>query len=95
MVLTTVKCPHCGSEDVVRNGKSLKGKQRFLCRNMECPHSTFLLDYSQNIRKKGVREQIAQMAINGSGIRDTARVLGIDKNTVMNELKKTNLSSKT
>jgi transposase-like protein len=32
--------------------------------------------------------QIIKMAINGSGIRDTARVLGIHKNTVMRLLKK-------
>jgi transposase-like protein len=28
------------------------------------------------------------MAMNGSGVRDTARVLGINKNTVISELKK-------
>jgi transposase-like protein len=28
------------------------------------------------------------MAVNGSGVRDTARVLGISTDTVMNELKK-------
>jgi transposase-like protein len=30
------------------------------------------------------------MAVNGSGIRDTARVLGISKDTVMSVLKKLN-----
>ena len=33
------------------------------------------------------------MALNGSGIRDTSRVLGISTNTVMSELKKNNLKS--
>ncbi|HBC42118.1 MAG TPA: hypothetical protein DCZ88_09545 [Pseudanabaena sp.] len=32
---------------------------------------------------------ITEMAINGSGIRDTGRVLGISSTTVINELKKT------
>jgi transposase-like protein len=30
------------------------------------------------------------MALNGSGIRDTARVLGVSMNTVISELKKKN-----
>jgi len=35
-----------------------------------------------------VKEQIVDMAMNASGIRDTARVLHISTNTVMTELKK-------
>nr|WP_317451640.1 IS1-like element transposase [Methylobacter psychrophilus] len=32
----------------------------------------------------GIKERVIDMAINGSGIRDTGRVLKIDKNTVIN-----------
>jgi InsA C-terminal domain len=39
-------------------------------------------------RSPQIKEQIIEMALNGSGIRDTARVLKISTNTVMNELKK-------
>jgi hypothetical protein len=35
-----------------------------------------------------VKQQIVDMALNGSGIRDTARVLGISKDTVLSKLKK-------
>jgi transposase-like protein len=35
-----------------------------------------------------VKEQIVEMALNASGIRDTARVLPVSTNTVMRELKK-------
>ena len=38
----------------------------------------------------GINEQVVEMAINGSGIRDTARVLKIDKNTIISTLKKAN-----
>jgi transposase-like protein len=34
------------------------------------------------------QQQIVDMAVNGSGIRDPARVLHVSTNTVMNELKK-------
>jgi transposase-like protein len=39
-----------------------------------------------------VKQQIVDMAINASGIRDTARVLHVSTNTVMKELKKRRLS---
>jgi transposase-like protein len=35
-----------------------------------------------------VKKQVTEMALNGSGVRDTARVLGISKDTVLSELKK-------
>lgn len=40
-----------------------------------------------------VKEQIVEMAMNASGIRDTARVLHVSPTTVINELKKRNLNS--
>jgi len=42
---------------------------------------------------RGKKQQIVDMTLNGSGIRDTARVLH-DTNTVMKELKKEPSSSK-
>lgn len=38
----------------------------------------------------GIKEQVVEMTVNGSGIRDTARVLKIDKNTIISALKKSN-----
>jgi transposase-like protein len=35
-----------------------------------------------------IKQRIVAMAVNGSGIRDTARVLGVSTDTVINELKK-------
>jgi transposase-like protein len=42
-----------------------------------------------------VKEQIVEMALNASGIRDTARVLHVSTNTVMTELKKRHRRSST
>jgi transposase-like protein len=36
----------------------------------------------------GIKDQVVEMAINGSGLRDTARVLKINKNTIISTLKK-------
>ncbi|MBW4442085.1 MAG: hypothetical protein KME10_12765 [Plectolyngbya sp. WJT66-NPBG17] len=38
-----------------------------------------------------MKQQISEMAIHGSGIRDTARVLGISTTTVMKTLEKKSL----
>jgi hypothetical protein len=40
-----------------------------------------------------VKQQIVDMAMNASGIRDTARVLHVRPTTVLKELKKRHLSS--
>ena len=83
-----VQCIHCHSSDVVKNGKSAEGKQRYLCRNDDCPHRTFILDYSYQGHLKEVKQQVVEMTLNGSGVRDIARVLLISTDTVINELKK-------
>ena len=93
MVLLPVCCPCCGEDSVVKKGKTEQGKQRYLCLNGECPKGTFILDYSCNGLLPDVKGQIIDMALNGSGIRDTARVLGVSPNTVINELKKKNHAS--
>ncbi|AWK13630.1 hypothetical protein CCS41_02570 [Candidatus Fukatsuia symbiotica] len=48
---------------------------------------TFQLDYSYNTCKAGVKEQVVDMAMKSSGIRDTARVLSISINVVIRILK--------
>ncbi len=87
MILIPVHCPHCESDQVVKRGMTSNGKQRYPCRNEECAHRSFLLEYSDRGRLPEVKQQIVDMALNGSGVRDTARVLKISKDTVLSELK--------
>lgn len=49
---------------------------------------SFQLKFEKKAYQQGIREQIIAMSLNGSGTRDIARVLGIDKNTVTARLKK-------
>jgi transposase-like protein len=88
MVYVKVLCPYCESDDVALYGKNPTGKQCFLCRNAECSRKIFLLDYSYNACKPGIKQKIVDMAMNGSGTRDTGRVLNISKDTVTSVLKK-------
>jgi len=87
MVLVPIKCVHCGRIDVIRYGQTSNEKQRFLCRTEDCG-KTFIQDYSDKGRLPEIKQRIVDMAVNGSGIRDTVRVLGISTDTVINELKK-------
>jgi transposase-like protein len=83
MVLEPVLCPSCGSEDVVKHGPSAEAKQRYKCRNADCTRCTFIQQYTYRAYLPEVRQQITDMAMNGSGIRDTARVLRISPTTVI------------
>jgi len=76
----------------MKSGKSATGTQRYTCYNPECTTKTFMLEYLYRAYEPGIKEKIIDMAINASGVRDTARVLGINKNTVISTLKKRNQS---
>lgn len=88
MITQVLHCPFCNGIDIVRHGKSPQDKQRYRCRELLCEERTFVLDYTYSGQSRQVKQQIVDMAVNGSGIRDTARVLHVSTNTVMNELKK-------
>src|SRR6266511_2011910 len=88
MVLQVLHCPHCHGTDIVRHGTTRQGKQRYRCR--ACPERgrTFLLEYTYAGQSAAIKEQKINMAMNASGIRDTARVLHVSPSTVLKELKK-------
>jgi insertion element IS1 protein InsB len=88
MVLVPVRCPYCQSDQVIKGGQTETGKQRYRCQQPDCSHRSFVLEPAYNGRLPKIKAQIVDMALNGSGIRDTARVLKISPTTVINELKK-------
>jgi transposase-like protein len=87
MVLVALKCPSCQSESVRKNGTN-NWKQRYLCKNQECPRKTFYAEYTYNACKPEVKSAIYKMSVNGSGTRAISRVLNINKDTVTAALKK-------
>ena len=90
MITQVLHCPYCQGIDLVKNGKTPQGKQRYQCREEPCSGRTFILDYTDPGQSKEVKKQIVDLALNGSGIRDTARVLQVSTSTVIKELKKRN-----
>lgn len=80
-----IYCPHCEHDDLVKNGHSENGTQRYVCNGC---HRSFQWEYTYRAWIPEVKEQIATQTLNGSGVRDISRNLGISKTTVLAELKK-------
>jgi len=72
----------------VKYGRQANGEQRYRCNNPHYERAIFLLRYQDKGLMPDVKRQMVDMALNGSGIRDTARVLGVSPTTVMTTLKK-------
>ena len=88
MVVEPVHCPYCGSHHVGRHGQTKDGRKRYVCHNNACSRATFMCDYTYQACQPGIKEIIIDMTMNGSGVRDIARVLLISPTTVIDELKK-------
>ena len=88
MAIIEVKCRFCQeTKDVKKHGLGKGGYQRYRCQ-LCC--KTFQLEYSYRACHAGIKEQIVDLAMNNSGIRDSARVLNISINSVVRVLKNLN-----
>src|SRR5919202_6284267 len=88
MITQVLHCPYCQDTAIVRHGTTSEGKQRYRCRACRLGRGrTFLLEYTYAGLSSEIKQQIVDMAMNASGIRDTARVLHVSPTTVIKELK--------
>ena len=69
---------------MIRNGHSGSGAQLYRCKHCL---KTFQLSYRYNGAKPETQQVIVDMAMNGSGCRATARIMGIGLNTIFRHLK--------
>ena len=88
MATIAVSCPDCYSTQIIKAGKQPNGTQRYRCQNPACERTIFQLTHVAHGRLPETQQQIIEMALNGSGIRDTARVLRVSPVTVLRVLKK-------
>jgi insertion element IS1 protein InsB len=93
MVYVPVQCPYCQSTEVIKADKQASGAQRYQCQNDRCARRIFLLQYRDRGRVLEIHRQVVDLALNGGGIRDTARVLRISPTTVIAILKKSRRAS--
>ena len=78
--MTKIKCIHCKSEEVVKNGKRKTGVQ---CLKRKSCWKSFQGSYKNNGPKPETKKIVVKMSVNGSGIRDILRVLVISQSTVI------------
>ena len=89
MITPVLPCPYCHGTDIVRHGTTSEGQQRSRCRVCRLGRGrTFLLAYTYAGLLPEIKQQMVDMAMNASGIRDTARVSHVSPTTVLKALKK-------
>ncbi len=84
-IIIKLNCPHCFSAKVVKNGKKANGSQNYLCKKCK---KQFLGEYLYWGADVKVKRQIEIMLVNGNGIRDISRILGISTGCVLRTLVK-------
>jgi len=85
MITTTLSCPHCHSENIVRNGLATNGKQRYLCQ--DCGRRS-RANPGSNAYSAEERELILRAYEERSSLRGLVRTFGVSRNTVTKWLKK-------
>jgi transposase-like protein len=85
MVSITLRCHHCQSERLVRNGLAPDGRQRYLCR--ECGQRS-RENPRTNAYSEQEREQILRAYDERSSLRGLSRTFGVSRNTVSGWIKK-------
>jgi transposase-like protein len=91
MVTVVVSCSHCHSTQLVRNGATADGRQRYLCR--ACGRRS-TADPRPNGYSDEQRELILRASQERSSLRGLTRTFGISRNTVTSWLKKKPLRSR-
>ncbi|HPS72056.1 MAG TPA: hypothetical protein PLM70_07365 [Bacteroidales bacterium] len=77
-----MKCPHCGSDKVMKNGKMKNKTPRFFCNNCHKGYSLYSGTYLQNIKKKNKLFDYIPMRMSEEGtLRNCSKILGISLDT--------------
>jgi transposase-like protein len=85
MVIIVLKCPYCGSEDMVQNGHAPNGKQKYLCK--ACKRQS-RENPTPNAYSEKERELILKAYEERSSLRGLKRTFGVERNTVAKWIKK-------
>lgn len=89
VALVEIRCCYYEGNQINKAEVTGKGVQRYRCKSCS---KRFQLEYRYNGNKPGVADKVVDMALNGSGVRDTSRVLKVSQNTVIRRLKKISAS---
>lgn len=78
-------CPNCDSEQLVKDGKTSSGSQRYLCKS--CGKSRVLNPKRTDYTDKQ-KERILRTYREGTSLRGLERIFGVARQTVSDWLKK-------
>jgi transposase-like protein len=76
--------PRCSAQNVKKHGTTQRGAERYRCRR--CGRQ-FITDYLYHGHDPAARGLVVPLALNGCGVRDTARVLSLSPTTVLKLLR--------
>jgi transposase-like protein len=85
MITITVYCPHCGSEEVTRNGRAPNGKQKYRCR--ACKRQS-RENPTPHAYPEERREEILRAYEERSSLRGLERTFGVSRASVISWIKK-------
>ena len=85
MVTIVVCCPHCGSEEIVRNGKAPNGKQKYRCKACKKQSRE---NPTPNAYPEERREEILRAYEERSSLRGIERTFGVSRTSVIGWMKK-------
>ena len=85
MVTVTIRCLYCDSEDLIRNGHTSNGKQKYRCK--ACKRQS-RENPSANGYTEECREKIIRAYQERSSLRGLTRTFKVARNTVKGWLKK-------
>ena len=85
MVTVTLRCQHCESQNLARNGLAADGRQRYLCR--DCGRRS-REHRRTNAYSEEARETILRAYGERSSLRGLSRTFGVSRNTVTSWIKK-------
>jgi insertion element IS1 protein InsB len=83
MIQKIISCFKCVDGELVRNGNSASGKQRFFCKNCK---RTQIINYTYKACLITTNNSIVLLTKEGLGIRSTARILQISTTTLLKRI---------
>jgi transposase-like protein len=76
----TIQCNSCSSTELVKNGRSRHGHQRYRCKSCGVTFG----DVDRRLVSQELKENALQHYAEGVGLRATERLVGVSHNSVMN-----------
>jgi len=78
------KCTYCGSENIVKNGTSANGQQKFHCKNCKCYRTLNpIVKYSDE-----KKDEILRAYEERASLRGVHRIFGVSVTALLDWLKK-------